>query len=185
VIAGDAPGRTIAALIISGLVVPAACWVLLGMPGEQCLFIAAVGVAIAALVRFPPDGFDIGFPEPPDPVRDRGTRREAFRLSWNVAGRQDRVGSTLINRLQQVAARRLAEHGLDLTDPANRDRVIARLDPTSYRLLTLPPGSDASTRAFNHTLAVVERLAEAGRTPLNQPSNESHQLASHQLEETG
>jgi hypothetical protein len=180
VTAGDAPGRTVAALIISGLVVPAACWVLLGMPEEQCLFIAAVGVVIAALVRFPPDGFDIGFPEPPDAVRDRGTRREAFRLSWNVAGREDRVGSTLINRLQQVAARRLAEHGLDLKDPAHRDRVIARLDPTSYRLLTLIPGSDASTRAFNHTLAAVERLGEPDRTP-----PQTAQLASHQLEETG
>ncbi len=162
-ILGDFPGRTIAALIISGVVVPAACWILLGMPPEQCLFVGAVGVAVAALVRFPPDGFDIGFPEPPAPVRDRGARREAFRLSWNVAGREDRVGSTLISRLQQVAARRLADHGLQLHDPADQDRVIAQLDRASYRLLTLPPGSDASTRTFNHTLAVVERLAEADR----------------------
>src|SRR5690606_28069869 len=86
---GDSPGRTIASLVLAGLVAPAICWVLLGMPPEQALFVAAVAVTVAALVRFPPDGYDIGFPEPPDPVRDRGARREAFRLSWNVAGRED------------------------------------------------------------------------------------------------
>lgn len=170
-IMGASPGRTIAALIIPGLVIPALCWTLLGMPAQQSMLLGAVGLMVAALVRFPPDGFDIGFPEPPAPVRDRGARREAFRLSWNVAGRADRVGSTLITRLRQVAERRLADHGLRLADPADRDRVIALLDQASYRLLNLPPGSDASTRAFNHALAVVERVGELARSHPARPEH--------------
>lgn len=181
---GDSPGRTIASLVLAGLVAPAICWVLLGMPPEQALFVAAVAVTVAALVRFPPDGYDIGFPEPPDPVRDRGARREAFRLSWNVAGREDRVGATLINRLQQVAARRLVDHGLRLHHPADRDRVLALLDRTSCRVLTLPPGSDTSSRSFNHALTMVERLAELDR-PAHHIIDPTVTTNPTNLEETG
>jgi hypothetical protein len=83
-----------------------------------------------------------------------------FRLSWNVAGRDDRVGSTLIQRLQQVAARRLALRGLSPDEPADREEIVALLGERTYRLLRLPPGSDAPTRAFQQALAAVERLAD-------------------------
>jgi len=158
-------GRTVAALISTALVLPAFCWIILGMPPLQAMLIGAIAVIIAALVRFPPDGVELGFPEPPAPVRDRGARREAFRLSWNVAGREDRVGSTLITRLQQIADRRLNDHGLRVDDPKDRDRVIELVGPQTYRLLTLPPGSDATSRAFEHALDSVERLVDHEPAP--------------------
>jgi hypothetical protein len=157
--------RAVVVLLIVGLGVPALCWVVLGMPPLQAMLLGAVAVTVAALALFPPDGFDIGFPEPPPPIRDRGARREVFRLSWNVAGREDRVGSTLISRLQAAAARRLALRGLRLHDPADRERVIALVGERPYRLLNLPPGSDAPARAFVHTLGVVERLADLPPDP--------------------
>ncbi|QDP96235.1 hypothetical protein FOE78_10285 [Microlunatus elymi] len=153
-------GRTVAVLIIAVLVIPAFCWLILGMPPLQAMLLAAVAVIVAAVVRFPPDGVDPGYPEPPEPVRDRGARREAFRLSWNVAGRQDRVGSTLITRLRQIAERRLADHGLRLDDPADQDQLIALIGAPPYRLLTQPPGSDAPTRSFLNALTAIERLAD-------------------------
>lgn len=152
-------GRTIAILVIAVVVLPALGWVVFGMPPLQAMLIGAIAVVVAAMVRFPPDGYDTPFPEPPSPVRDRGARREAFRLSWNVAGREDRVGSTLIARLQEIAERRLSHHGLRLFEAADRERVVALVGGQAYRVLTLAPGGEASTRAFEHTLSTVEGLA--------------------------
>jgi hypothetical protein len=151
---------TVGALIIAGVGIPAVCWVVLGMPPLQSLLLGAVAVIVAAMVRFPPDGYDAGFPEPPALVRDRGARREVFRLSWNVAGRDDRVGSTLVTRLQTIAERRLRARGLRLREPRDRDRVIKLVGEQPYRLLTQAPGSEARTRAFHHALEAVERLAD-------------------------
>lgn len=171
-------GRTIALLLVTVLVLPAIGWLVLGMPPLQAMLIGAIGGVIAALIRFPPDGYDAGFPEPPAPVRDRGARREAFRLSWNVAGREDRVGSTLIARLQEVAGRRLAEQGLRLDRPADRDRVIALVGQQPYRILTLLPGGEATTRAFEHALAAVEGLGSA------EPAAGPVAVASHPNQQT-
>jgi hypothetical protein len=162
--------RTIGILLAAIVVLPAVCWVLLGMPPLQAMLIGAVAVVVAALVLFPPDGYDAAFPAPPTPVRDRGARREAFRLSWNVAGREDRVGSTLIGRLQQIASRRLVEYGLALDEPGDRERLIELLDQPTYRVLTLQPGGEASTRAFEHALGMVERIS---------PSDDPAQMARH------
>ncbi|SDT28320.1 hypothetical protein [Microlunatus soli] len=155
-------GRTVAVLVIAALVIPAIGWLILGLPPLQAMLIGALGAGVAALIRFPPDGYDASFPEPPAPIRDRGARREAFRLSWNVAGREDRVGSTLIARLQEIAARRLIDHGLRLDDPSDRDRVIALVGQQPYKILTLAPGGEATTRAFEHALAAVEGLGSTG-----------------------
>ncbi|GAB3912598.1 hypothetical protein GCM10011575_45750 [Microlunatus endophyticus] len=157
---GRSRGGTVAALIAAGLALPALCFFVLGMPILQALLIGAVAVVVAALVRFPPDGFDSGFPEPPAPIRDRGARREAFRLSWNVTGRNDRVGSTLVTRLQVIAEHRLAVRGLRLHDPADRDRVIGLVGAGAFQLLSRPPGSEARTRDFHQALAAVERLTD-------------------------
>lgn len=151
---------TVFALILGGAAVPAVAWLVLGMPPLQSLLLGAVGVIVAAVVRFPPDGYDSGFPDPPALVRDRGARREAFRLSWNVAGRNDRVGSTLVTRLQLIAEQRLLGHGVELHEPADRDRAIGLIGEQPFRLLTKPPGSEARTRDFHQALTAVERLAD-------------------------
>lgn len=152
---------TIFALLLAAIAVPALCFLVLGMPLVQALLLGAVAVVVAALIRFPPDGFDSGFPEPPAPVRDRGARREAFRLSWNVTGRNDRVGSTLVTRLQVIAEQRLAYYrGLELHDPGDRDEVIRLVGAQSFQLLSRPPGAEARTRDFHQALAAVERLAD-------------------------
>lgn len=177
----------IGGLIGGAVLLPAVCWVLLGMPPLQALLIGALACVAIGIIRFPPDGYGDDFPEPPTPERDRGARREVFRLSWNVAGRQDRVGSTLITRLQQIAGRRLADHGLRLDDPADRDRVIELVGAPSYRLLTLPPGSETGTRSFTAALSAVERLpalpppvphayghTTGPQTPLEQPRSKEN-----------
>lgn len=158
-ILGASPGKTITAAVVAGIVVPALCLLVLRMPAEQSLFLGAVALLAAAIVRFPPDGFDLEFPEPPAPVRDRGARREAFRLSWNVAGRQDQVGSTLVARLQQIAGRRLADHGLRLSRREDAEQIIALVGRPAYQVLRLPPGAVTTTRHFQHTLGAVEQLA--------------------------
>lgn len=147
-------------LVLACIVVPALAWIVLGMPPLQSLLLGATAVVVAAMVLFPPDGYDSGFPDPPAPVRDRGARREAFRLSWNVTGRNDLVGSTLVTRLQVIAEHRLTTRGLGLREPTDRDRVIGLVGEQPYRLLTRPPGSEARTRDFHHALAAVERLVD-------------------------
>lgn len=151
---------TVFALILAVIAVPAVARLVLGMPLLQSFLLAGVAVVIAAIARFPPDGFDSSFPEPPAPVRDRGARREAFRLSWNVTGRNDRVGSTLVTRLAVIAEQRLALRGLHLHDPADRERLVQLLGQQSFYLLSRPPGSEARTRDFHQALAAVERLAD-------------------------
>lgn len=168
--------RSVILLVIGAVLLPAVCWLLLGMPPLQAMLVGAIAGIVAALVRFPPDGYDASFPDPPAPIRDRGARREAFRLSWNVAGREDRVGSTLIARLQEIATRRLAEHGLRLSDPADQDRVIALVGQQPFRILTLASGGAASTRAFEHALAAVEGLSL---------SDTAHHRADHLTQQIG
>lgn len=163
-------GRIIALLAAAGIVVPGFAAGVLGMSALQALLAGAICVGLVAPWGRPPRATDITFPAAPRSQSNRGTRREAFRLSWSVATGDHSVGTQLIIRLQRIAGHRLAARGLDLADPADRDPITDRIGDRAYQILTTAPGLDVSRRDFHHTLAAVERLGlVAGTLPDRQP----------------
>lgn len=90
--------------------------------------------------------------------RQEGARGDLQDLAWSMAGRDGRAGERAMRRLRDVAAVRLARHGLDLASrddtPALRallgDRV---LDTLRRRQAPLP-----SLRAVQQAVDALERL---------------------------
>ncbi|MFC8190049.1 hypothetical protein ACFUMH_00150 [Cellulomonas sp. NPDC057328] len=101
----------------------------------------------------------------PEPVRERhrsaardGTRGEVLELAWTMVGRDGRAGERVLRRLREVAACRLARHGVDLADPGTLPDVERLLGARARATLTrtshpLPSASDVA-----HTVAALERL---------------------------
>lgn len=167
-------GRTIALLAVTGIAVPALAAGILGMPAVQALMAGAIGVALVALWGRPPQAADITFPIEPKPQRNRGTRREAFQLSWSVAAGNDQVGAQLIIRIQRIAGCRLATQGLTLSDPADRDRIVSRVGERAYQTLATPPGLEISRREFQDALAAVENLGPAAGARTDNVTGKDH-----------
>lgn len=167
-------GRIIALLAITVVGVPALAAGALGMPPTQALLIGAVCVALVAPWGRPPQTSEVGFPAAPKPQTNRGIRREAFQLSWSVASNDDSVGAQLISHIQRIAARRLAGRGLNLSDPADRDQILARIGEDAYQVLVTPAGIDIPRRDFRDALTAVENLGPVAPNPLvdDQPGKE-------------
>lgn len=101
---------------------------LFGVPPAQAVLLGALGATLCALIRFRPSTVDPpNWPEATILDQDHGARRDIARLSWSVSGNDRQVGRTLRLRLRQVALRRLARRGIDLTDPDMRDAAIEAL----------------------------------------------------------
>lgn len=88
----------------------------------------------------------------------RGARRDAQELAWALAGRDGRVSRRALRRVREVAAHRLARHGLDLDSPdddaALRDLVGPRVLATLRRDTEPYPRFTEVERA----IAVLDRL---------------------------
>jgi hypothetical protein len=97
------------------------------------LSIVAAG-AVAALLAGPRDEH---WPESRVVLRS-GARREVARLSWSMVDDDGRVADVAVQRLRAFAAARLAERGIDLDDPAQRQAAESALGAAEYRLLTAP-----------------------------------------------
>lgn len=144
-------GRLIVMALIAG-----ACWAI-GLDLANALAIAVIVVSLyslRALLGGEPDGW----PAEPETAHDEGTRREVARLSWGLQGQDDRVDRWSAQRLHGLAARRMADHGLDLD---SRDDVAAcrrLLGDATYTALSLDPNHLPRYAQFVAALEVVERL---------------------------
>ena len=111
---------------------------LFGVAPTQAVLLGALGATLCALIRFRPATADPpSWPEATILEQDHGARRDIARLAWSVSGNDRQVGRTLRLRLRQVALRRLARRGIDLTDPDQRDAAIEALGAAG------PDGTDA------------------------------------------
>lgn len=141
----------------------------LGMTASDAVLIAVVTLVLA-LVRVTADA-GRSYPWPvARPVEAPGTRREISALSWSFIGREGRVSEAAVRRLREVAARRLARHGvvvpLDLgaqhAPPPERaadlDRARAMLGERAWRALRTTGGLP-SLGDISHCVDVLERLA--------------------------
>lgn len=164
----------IALLAVTVIGVPVLAAGALGMPPTQALLIGAICVALVAPWGRPPETSEVRFPSAPKPQTNRGIRREAFQLSWSVASNDDRVGAQLISHIQRIAARRLAGRGLNLSDPADRDQIVAAVGKNAYQVLVTPAGIDIPRRDFRDALTAVENLGPVAPNPLvdDQPGKE-------------
>lgn len=158
--------RIIGLLAATGVGLPLLAAGVLGMPVMQALLIGAVGVALVAPWARPPQPRNLTFPEEPRPQSNRGIRREAFQLSWSVATSDHRVGTQLTLRIRRIAERRLAATGLDLSDPADQDPIVARIGDPAYQIVSAPAGREISRRDFRTALAAVEHLGPAAANPV-------------------
>lgn len=151
--------------LVLALLVAGAGWAIgAGVPHSLLLglAVAAVGATLVALdlvddePRLPPEE-QLG--------RNAGARREIARLSWAMAGGDQRVGEQPYRRLRAVVAARLAGAGIDPSDPAGEQAARELLGPTGYaQLVAVAPGPP-TRRVFESCLTLVERMGHPADAP--------------------
>ena len=138
--------------VLLGLVLGGAVAYAVGMDTWSSVVMAVGVAAIVVVARRLSVGIE---PEWGTELRRRqaGARGDLQDLAWSMAGRDGRAGERAMRRLRDVAAVRLARHGLDLTSaddtPALRallgDRVLGTLRRRSSPLPTVRELQDALT----------------------------------------
>jgi hypothetical protein len=93
-----------------------------------------------------------------------GTRREVSRLSWMMAGHDNRVGGVPYRRLRAIAVNRLALRGIDVSDPAGDQAARTLLGEMGYRLLIAETNSAPSQRQFADCITLLEELDDHSST---------------------
>ncbi|MPV38491.1 hypothetical protein [Georgenia subflava] len=141
----DRPFRPSAGAVAGAVAVVvgvAALLVVLDRPPGVAVLAGAATAVICVLVLTRGLGHAGGFAELPEPVR-AGTRYTISQLSAGMTGRDGRVRGQVVNRLHDVAATRLALHGLDLSVPADHAAVRALLgEPAAVLLDGGPPPTE-------------------------------------------
>lgn len=153
--------------VLLGLVLGGAVAYAVGMDARSSVVMAVGVAALVVVCRRLSVGIE---PEWGTELRRRqaGARGDLQDLAWSMAGRDGRAGERAMRRLREVAAVRLARHGLDLTSPDDTtalrallgDRVLATLRRRSSPLPTV--------RELQDALAALEALGPRpadGRTP--------------------
>jgi hypothetical protein len=123
------------------------------------LLLSVTIVAVGAVVALLSGPHDERWPESKVVLRS-GARREVARLSWSMEDDDGRVADVAVQRLRTLAARRLAERGIDLDDPADRSAAESALGPQGYRLLTEP--GRHRPEALIRCARAIERLDRRG-----------------------
>ncbi|MEG3613646.1 hypothetical protein [Isoptericola haloaureus] len=108
------------------------------------------------------DGDHAEWPQPPTEER-HGARRDVSDLGWAAFTRDGRVSPRVTRRVQALAARRLAAHGVDLTDPDQRPDAARLLGPDTLAGLTsdTPP----TARTLHQWLDALDRLTTDAPPP--------------------
>lgn len=155
---------TIALIVLLVGVVPVGA-ALFGVAPMQALLLGALGATVCALIRFRPPTIDPpSWPEATILDQEHGARRDIARLSWSVSSNDRQVGRTLRLRLRQVALRRLARRGIDLTDPDLRDAAVKALGANgsdgaeAYRALDPDLREVIGLATFTAAVQAVESL---------------------------
>ncbi|HXR23381.1 MAG TPA: hypothetical protein VN786_12560 [Acidimicrobiales bacterium] len=92
-----------------------------------------------------------------------GARGEVAELSWSLRTNYGRVNHKAVLRVRQLARHRLAQHQLDLNDPADRSGVELLIGRSAYAVLVL---SDRRPllRSFLHCLEALDAMDGMPRT---------------------
>ncbi|GIG41626.1 hypothetical protein [Cellulomonas phragmiteti] len=166
---GQAAWRPVVIAAAVGLVAAA-----LGMVPRSAVVVAlATGTLAAVLLRVD------AVPEPRPAGRTHhardGARGEVQDLAWSMAGRDGRAGERALRHLRTAAARRVARHGLDLTDPEQVDAVTALIGARAHGTLTRRQHPLPTLPDLVHTLGVLERLGPTRTRPATpHPGTDPH-----------
>lgn len=141
----------------------------LGLDAGHALLLGAVVLGAGILQLALPDLQTPELPEPPSRVAD-GVRQDVASLAFAMRGEKGMVREPVVLRLRELAARRLAAHGLDLADPADADRVAGLLGPAARALTALAPRlSRRDVAACLDTLDALARRAAPGTPAAGTP----------------
>ena len=144
------------------VLVAALAW-FVGVPWVQSLLIGAavtvVGTVAGALDRLEDDP---QLPPVDDAGGSSGARREVSRLSWAMAGPENRVGDVPYRRIRAIADTRLRLRGLDPDDPDGRPAVEELLGSRAYAVLVAEATRNPTVAVFEQCLSVLEGLDEQG-----------------------
>ncbi len=157
--------RTVIWTFVLAVVTAGLSWAV-GVSWAQSLLlftaVTTVGAAVFAL-----DQLDDDSQLPPlDPTgRSEGTRREVSRLSWALAGADNRVGDRPYRRVRAIAAHRLAMRGIDPSDPAGEEAARALLGPMGFDQLVAETTSPPTQRTFAACITLLERLDDSPGSP--------------------
>ena len=137
--------------------------------------VSTVGVACLALDSVQDDP---ALPPLDEAGLNTGTRREVSRLSWVLAGHDNRVGGVPYRRLRAIAVNRLALRGIDVSEPAGDEAARELLGELGYRLLIAESTSAPTQRQFVDCITLLENLDgphDTGRqVALTTPSGGGH-----------
>jgi hypothetical protein len=105
-----------------------------------------------------------------------GTRDDVTRLAWSLAGDRGRggagsAGGASLRRLRVVARNRLAAHGLDLDDLADREQIVALVGAGAYDVVRPGPSATVRRGDFAACLAAFARLDPVPSVPSPAPSS--------------
>jgi hypothetical protein len=152
---GMTPGRMTTALI-AGVLVGALLWyfgVDLGFACALGVLTVAIGLAWAAYsgpsaVRWPLER----------PAPRPGTRSDVARLAWGFQMRRGSVREPGFKAVRELAAVRLARHGLDLSSSADHAAIVAAIGERSYAALNPVRGILPSAGQLQVCLDALDRL---------------------------
>jgi hypothetical protein len=132
---------------------------LVGVGWLQCLLLATAVTTVCAIYRAA-GGFsdDSGLPPLEASGRDAGTRREVSRLSWAMAGHDNRVGSVPFRRLRAIAVNRLSLRGIDVGTAAGQQQARELLGSDGYEVLIAETNATPTQRRFQDCLTLLEGL---------------------------
>jgi hypothetical protein len=157
-------------ILASGLLVPALCWAV-GVDIVHSLLIATVTLGAAALLGIAAQRQAPYWPEAQE-GRRTGNRREITRLSWMMTARRGGTDRQAVVRLRDLAQSRLARHGIDLLDPADRSRAMTALGADVFTILMQDTGSAPTHRALLRCVEALEALGSVeppARPSLDRP----------------
>ncbi|MET1006676.1 MAG: hypothetical protein ABWX96_14090 [Propionibacteriaceae bacterium] len=161
--------RVVIWTVLVALALAGVSWAV-GVPVIQSLLLAT-GVTMVGAIALAVSGLDDEILLPPldETGRNEGARREVSRLSWVMAGQDNRVGDIPYRRLRAIAANRLALRGIDVTEEAGQRAAGELLGQPGYTLLVAEATRTPTQRAFQASIALLERLDERGSATSTPP----------------
>lgn len=151
--------RELGEIVGAALLISAICWYFGVDVWHAILLGCAITVtALALLVGYSaPDSRDLSWWRDRRP-RNEGSRSDIANVSSSLHGGWGLVGLTAERKLRQIARRRLAFEGLDLTNPEHRAAIERRIGARSYRALVNPRGRVPSLRALLSCLDALDAI---------------------------
>jgi hypothetical protein len=154
--------RVVGYTVVMALVMAGLSWAI-GVTVIQSLLLATgvtmVGAIVGSSIALDDE---IGLPPLDETGRNEGTRREVSRLSWVMAGQDNRVGDVPYRRLRAIAVNRLGLRGIDVAEEAGQQAARELLGQQGYAMLVEEATRTPTQRSFQEGIALLERLDERG-----------------------